>query len=386
MQLPTISITTHRGVRCFRWKTKGVKRYRVIQPGNEDQQRSQLILELAAGPKRKVVAKSVEEHLADYIEHLGLTVNEKWADMTGKRIKRIVAQAEITDLADITAATVNTTICKLRCTPRKPKKAAEAYPFLSENSRNHYRQAIKSWMTWMLNEERITTEPLRKLSKQVVKAGKQRHRRDGLRADEVEALVMTTASRERTIEGYDGTTRAWLYFLASVTGLRRGELAALTPNCFDWSGKLLRLSGEFTKNGDDAECPLPAPCVPALRKWLSGHTGPIFPDLRIKRVAKMVMLDLTTAGLPVSTPLGRRTFHSLRNAFVSRLFELGVPGPAVKNLSRHGTDDQAAAYYRTTGVDLSVIESLVSATAIKSLGGPRGVQERGLDRENARNA
>ena len=68
-----------------------------------------------------------------------------------------------------------------------------------------------------------------------------------------------------------GENRSWLYALAAITGLRRGELQSLTPGRFSLEGNppVVRLLGADTTNGCDAVQPLPAHVVPSLRTWLA---------------------------------------------------------------------------------------------------------------------
>ena len=55
-----------------------------------------------------------------------------------------------------------------------------------------------------------------------------RHRPDG-------RLIETTRRGPRR-RGMTGEDRAWLYTLAAITGLRRGELQSLTPESFSLEG------------------------------------------------------------------------------------------------------------------------------------------------------
>ena len=74
--------------------------------------------------------------------------------------------------------------------------------------------------------------------------------------------------RRRKMTGKD---RSWLYALAAITGLRRGELQSLTRESFSLEGSppVVRLPGADTKNSEDAISPCPPtssrPCGPG---WL----------------------------------------------------------------------------------------------------------------------
>lgn len=102
--------------------------------------------------------------------------------------------------------------------------------------------------------------------------------------------------RRRSMSGED---RAWLYTLAAITGLRRGELQALTPESFSLEGNpaVVSLPGCDTKNSDDAIQPLPSHVIPALRSWLAGKSvgRPLWPE--VQDTALMLRNDLKAAGI-----------------------------------------------------------------------------------------
>jgi integrase len=51
--------------------------------------------------------------------------------------------------------------------------------------------------------------------------------------DEFRRLVQSALESNKVIRCFDGLTRAGLYVLAMLTGLRRGELGELTPSSFN---------------------------------------------------------------------------------------------------------------------------------------------------------
>ncbi|HLQ46929.1 MAG TPA: hypothetical protein VK137_19445 [Planctomycetaceae bacterium] len=55
----------------------------------------------------------------------------------------------------------------------------------------------------------------------------------GLSIDELARLIHATEKSQMTSRGLDGSTRAMLYRVAMMTGLRASELASLTAASFD---------------------------------------------------------------------------------------------------------------------------------------------------------
>ena len=59
-----------------------------------------------------------------------------------------------------------------------------------------------------------------------------RHKRRALTPDEFARLVDAARNSGVEVQGYDGEMRARVYQISYLTGLRRLELASLTPNSF----------------------------------------------------------------------------------------------------------------------------------------------------------
>ena len=140
-----------------------------------------------------------------------------------------------------------------------------------------------------------------------------------------------------------------LYQVACLTGLRANELRHLTLEHLDLDQGGLRLDGAWTKNRQDGFQPLPRQLLSALDAF--AHCGearrlyarayhranarqqpPEEPLLVVpESPARMLAIDLRTAGIPRHTPEGKVDFHALRVAYVTFLFEGGATparGPA----------------------------------------------------------
>ena len=157
-----------------------------------------------------------------------------------------------------------------------------------------------------------------------------------------------------------GEDRAWLYTLAMVTGLRRGELQSLTPESFYLEGSpaVVSLPGRDTKNSDDAIQPLPSHVVPSLRSWLASKPvgRSLWPPER--NTALMVRTDLKAAGIAPEA----FDFHCLRHSYVSAIVQCGGSVKDSMELARHHDADLTFNRYAHTRLaDLSqVVDRLPS--------------------------
>jgi integrase len=68
-----------------------------------------------------------------------------------------------------------------------------------------------------------------------------------------------------------GPDRAWLYTVAALTGLRRGERRSLQFESFRFDGDvpLVAVDPAYTKNGQLSEQPIPPALAPESRSWLA---------------------------------------------------------------------------------------------------------------------
>jgi hypothetical protein len=86
-------------------------------------------------------------------------------------------------------------------------------------------------------------------------------------------LVQSALESTETIQCYDGNTRAKIYILSYMTGLRRGELAGLTPDHFNLGGTLetVTIPATISKHRKNDTLPLhPELVLPQLPADLQG--------------------------------------------------------------------------------------------------------------------
>jgi len=132
-----------------------------------------------------------------------------------------------------------------------------------------------------------------------------RRKRRALSPDKFSRLLESARTSEVEIQCYDGETRSRIYLLSYLTGLRRAEIASLTPTSFDLEGDPATLTIEAlnSKHRRKDILPLHPDLVRVLPGWLEGIPAdqPLFPRLAKRRTWLMVKKDLERAGIPYET-------------------------------------------------------------------------------------
>ncbi len=354
----------HRGKLCFAWLAPGKKGYqhRVVKdPNNIEHERVQLAAELLVGKTAtraaRARAKPIAELLVDFLgAHAvgatgtkGIQPDAKHTEQGRRYITRSLSAAKITTIDQLDATKLKRTIGQLRVISHKTFKRdldgakAKAYQqsrkLLSTTSRNIHVAWLRSFSKWLVKSKAVTVDPLADLLKW---PAREEHPRSRFEPAEVEAILASANEAPGTTEGLTGPERVRLYMLAMATGLRKSELASLTPTSFDGlDGELpvVYCQGSYTKNHDLAAIGLHESLFPMLREWLPTlqKSEPLFPGLAHRKTDRMVRRDSKAAGVPYLTPAGeRRDFHSLRHVHVSLLWEIpGITGPQVMEQARH---------------------------------------------------
>jgi integrase len=119
--------------------------------------------------------------------------------------------------------------------------------------------------------------------------------------------------------------------LSINTGLRRGELLALTWADIDLQEKMLTVRGASAKTGDTRYVPLNDEAVTLLKDWQE-HSA------EIDRVFSVTTSFKTAWGaLLERAGISQFRWHDLRHHFASRLVQAGVPLNTVRELLGHGS-------------------------------------------------
>ncbi len=126
--------------------------------------------------------------------------------------------------------------------------------------------------------------------------------------------------------------------VAVCTGYRRGELGELTARSLkEYEGTYwLCLDGQFCKNGKDAMQPLPGELAEILLEEVK-DLKPDDPLLWVPyHTSKSMNMLMEDAGVhKYSNPTTKRTFHSLRDSYITWMAQSGVDIRTIQMLARH---------------------------------------------------
>jgi integrase len=215
-----------------------------------------------------------------------------------------------------------------------------------------YLREAKSFFAWMVQDGRLTSNPLARLKADTAGAEVRRGRRP-LTADELARLLDAARASDRPFRGLSGADRFVLYATAAGTGLREAELAALVPEWFalDAEPPTVALPARVGKNRKPTLQPLAPALAEALRDYLDGRPAgrPVWPGTWADVGAEMLRIDLAAAGVPyvVEGPDGPlfADLHSLRHTFVAMLDRAGVSLKQAMQLARHSDPRLTMARY-----------------------------------------
>ena len=219
--------------------------------------------------------------------------------------------------------------------------------------------SAESFCKWLVRTDRVTSNPLNNLAR-LNNEVDVRHRRRALTPEEATKLVTAASESNKRIQGYDGGQRARVYLMSYLTGLRRSELASLTPASFNLAATqpTVTVSAACSKHRRTDVLPLHPELFALLPGWLAGMKSwdKLFPKLDRKKTWMMVKLDLERVGIPYENEEGIADFHaSGRHSYVTGLLRHGATLPEAKELARHsdvrmtmrythiGLNDQAQA-------------------------------------------
>ena len=333
---------------------------------------------------QQVRTSNLEKHLQAYERSLSANT-PKHVKLTMARIRCVVDGCKFGSIADLEADAVASFLrdfCKQKS--------------LGRRTYNHYVQAIDAFCNWMLLTKRIRSNPLLGLERLNTEVDVRRKRR-ALTSEEIILLVKSARESRIDIQCYDGETRARIYLLAYFTGLRRQELASLTPASFDIDSEqpTLKVEAACSKHRREDVLPLHPELVDLLRDWLRDGDAnqPLFPHLAKRRTWKMVKLDLERVGIPYKTAEGVADFHAAgRHTYITELLRNGASLVEARELARHsdvrmtmkythiGLDDQARALSKLKGVTAmpSEVEDSVDPQNVASEKCPRSGHATGV--------
>jgi integrase len=278
--------------------------------------------------QRTEITKPLTEHISDYIKVLDAKGYSKdYVVRSRNRLKKIVSACRFTYFRDITQSAVEIYSGKLK---------KDGY---GDTSRGHYLDALKTFLNWAEQDQRIIRNPIAKMDK----PKRDSEKKGILTPEQFVCLIKTTSEKNILIGRTSGQERAVLYLIAGMTGLRRKELLYLTWDSISLSvnNASVKVKASIAKNGKEAEQPVPAILVHVLTA-LKAHAGPKADDRVFMsfskwiNTAELIREDLTVAGIELTDREGNAIcFHSLRNSYISFLANSQTPAKVVQKLARH---------------------------------------------------
>ncbi len=283
----------------------------------------------------------IELHLIEFQKSLSATT-PKHMKLTMGRIRAIVKSMQAKTISDLTSEGVETAVGLLR---DKTKFGHRTY--------NHYLQMVEQFGLWLIKTRRLAGNPVAGIARLNTEVDV-RHRRRALTPEEFAKLVQSARESKESIQCYDGETRARIYLLSYYTGLRRGEIASLTPSSFQLGGDqpTLTVEAACSKHRRRDVLPLHQDLVTLLRPWLKTLDAEelLFPQLAKRRTWLMVKKDLERVGIDYITKAGVADFHAAgRHTYITQLLRHGASLPEAKELARH-TDVKMTMKYAHIGL------------------------------------
>ena len=338
-------------------------------------------------------------HLDDFeAALLAKEATAKQAQQVASRCRKIIDGCRFKMLADLSPSAVAGYL-------RERRQAG-----LSIQTSNHYLAGIKSFTNWLVKDRRIPTNPLTHLAKLNAKVDI-RHERRALTTDELARLIQAAEQSKKTYRELDGTTRAMLYRLAAMTGLRASELSSLTPASFDLAADTptVTLEAGYSKHRREDVLPLHPDLVARLRQWFADRDRQadderaflafdraadakperLFPGSWPEKAAKIFRADLHFARVawrnevksnaaewkqrsastflsPVDDAGRVADFHGLRHTFVSNLVTGGVHPKVAQQLARHSSIALTMDRY----THLGLIDMTAGLSALPNINAP----------------
>ncbi len=246
----------------------------------------------------------------------------------------------------------------------------------SAQTKAHLVQAVKQFGRWLVRDQRWASNSLAFLavSRSSIRED-QRHARRAFSEEELCWLFQTTRLGPKRLH-WSGIDRSFLWRIAAFTGLRRAELATLTPKSFQ--DGTVHLGAKHTKNSRDALLPMPPALWDDLVPWLAKKQknallfGERFArDLThfskcLKRDMKTARTEwLASGGNPEGETLlwedGKGRFadgHALRATYITMLAKSGASVKEFQVLARHADAKTTLSHYlKITSQDLSNVVS-----------------------------
>ena len=346
---------------------KGLTKQLAVKIESEERLREMGLVDSDQEERAGKKKATIEEFLTAYRKSLQAKKNtEKHIKLTMSRIQRVVDGCEFLTLGCLNADSVEGFLVDLR---EEGKFGFRTY--------NHYLQSLDAFCNWLVSRRHLAYNPLIGIPR-LNAALDVRHPRRALTAEEFSKLLFAARNSKQRIQCYTGEQRARIYTLSYMTGLRKGELASLTPASFDLNSTqpTITVQANSSKHRKKDVLPLHPDLVPMVRDWFGELQSdkPLFPMLAQRKTWLMVKKDLSLAGIPYKTDKGIADFHAAgRHTHITELLRNGATLVEAKELARH-SDVRMTMRYTHIGLE-------DQAKALKLLPAPNSCQ--GIVRKSA---
>lgn len=266
-------------------------------------------------------------------------------------------------LADLTRPKIRAALGRVaeRRTKRPREKGEGRLP--SPQTVNAYRVSLHAFCQWLVEDaEKLSHNPVATIKR--VKVTGPTLKRRALTVEEFDRLLAAVPDTQY------GRERRLVYEVARSTGFRRAELEALTVACVSIQRARVTLSGDSTKNADEAVQHLPPSLLERLGAFVEGRE-PGEPLFRAIPTVQTLRQDLTRAELGFTHEGGRFDFHALRGQLCTDLARAGVPLATAQRIMRHSTPVLTSNVYTKVGE----ADARAAAAALDALRGTSTVKD-----------
>lgn len=253
------------------------------------------------------------------LKHVGLTLS---------RVQKVIDGCGFETLGDIREDAVQDYLYELQIEED-----------LGNRTYNHYVQAFDGFCNFLVTKHRLAYNPVPGLVRLNAEVDV-RHPRRALTPAEFEKLIHSARTSGEDIQCFNGEDRARIYTISFLTGLRRKEIASLTPRSFALNAEqpTITVQAASSKHRKKDVLPLHPDLISRLKEWLAPlrPDDHVFPKLAKRRTWLMVKKDLERVGIPYQTAEGIADFHAAgRHSFITGLLTNGATLPEAKELARH---------------------------------------------------
>jgi integrase len=323
----------------------------------------------------------LERHIVDYKCHLSARgTTERHIEDRETQLTRVFAECDFRRLCDLNRESFEHWINQQsKGNTAKGQKGKT----MGAARRNVYHAALVAFCNWAVDAKRLTVNPFAGMHKANERADK-RHQRRALTEEELVKLLDAAQRRPlaNALKGWRGGTmeeatreemirlgreHALIYKTLALTGLRKGELTAVTVGAVHLEGPSahIALAAKDEKARRGALIPLRADLVADLETWMAERLAalraacsragepipvrlpmstPLF-DVPV-RLVRHLDLDLDFAEIKKEDERGRVVdVHSFRYTFGTHLCKAGVPLRTAQAAMRHSDPKLTANVY-----------------------------------------